>query len=228
MSVTLYELVGRNDLRFSPYCWRTRMALAHKSIFPERLGVRYSDKEKIAFSGQGKVPVLVDHGRTIADSWNIAWHLEASYADTPSLFGGDVGRELCEFLNIWADSRLNPLLLRLVFRNLIDIVAPEDQDYFLESRLQRMDTTLEALEQQRSAVRQRVHEELQSLNAQLTRQSWFGGDRPAYADYILFGTLHWAQLASDEGLLAEQEAIRTWYALLLDMYDGEARKVFGQ
>ena len=31
MSRTLYDLAGaRNDVRFSPYCWRIKMALKHK------------------------------------------------------------------------------------------------------------------------------------------------------------------------------------------------------
>jgi hypothetical protein len=31
MAIKLYDLAGAElDQRFSPYCWRTRMALAHK------------------------------------------------------------------------------------------------------------------------------------------------------------------------------------------------------
>ena len=33
MNLQLFELVGTDDTRpFSPYCWRTRMALAHKGL----------------------------------------------------------------------------------------------------------------------------------------------------------------------------------------------------
>jgi hypothetical protein len=33
MARTLYDLAGADpDLRFSPYCWRTRLALAHKGL----------------------------------------------------------------------------------------------------------------------------------------------------------------------------------------------------
>lgn len=38
MSLKLYELVGTDAARpFSPYCWRTRMALAHKGLTAESL-----------------------------------------------------------------------------------------------------------------------------------------------------------------------------------------------
>ena len=52
MAITLYELVGRDDLRFSPYCWRTRFALAHKGLEFETVPVRFADKQPIAFSGE--------------------------------------------------------------------------------------------------------------------------------------------------------------------------------
>lgn len=32
MTIQLYELVGADDRRFNPFCWRTRMALAHKRL----------------------------------------------------------------------------------------------------------------------------------------------------------------------------------------------------
>ena len=33
MAITLYDLAGADEhRRFSPYCWRTKMALAHKGL----------------------------------------------------------------------------------------------------------------------------------------------------------------------------------------------------
>src|SRR3974390_869253 len=86
--LTLYELAAADPrLRFSPYCWKTRMALAHKGLEAERLPWRFTEKDRIAFSGQGRVPVLVDEGQPVADSWRIALHLEQRFPDRPSLFG---------------------------------------------------------------------------------------------------------------------------------------------
>ncbi|MEX0729578.1 MAG: glutathione S-transferase N-terminal domain-containing protein [Aquisalimonadaceae bacterium] len=227
MSVTLYEMAGANDLRFSPYCWRARMALAHKGITPERVGVRYTEKELIAFSGQGKVPILVDGDRAISDSWFIACHLEASYPDAPSLFGNAVGRGLSLYINTWADTRLNPLLMRLVLRDLVQRVDPVDREYFQETRLQRLGTTFEALDAQHDALLQKLREELAPMAQMLKQQFWFGGEGPTYADYIVFGTLLWARLASDEDLLDGQNEVRDWFAQLLELHDGLARNVTG-
>ena len=87
MTLRLYDLAGsESDRRFSPYCWRTRMALAHKGLAFETIPWRFTEKDEIAPSGQKLVPVLVDGDRWIANSWTIANYLEHSFrARPPSL-----------------------------------------------------------------------------------------------------------------------------------------------
>ena len=98
MALRLYDLAGADpERRFSPYCWRIRLALAHKELPAETIPWRFTEKEAIAPSGQGRVPVLVDGERWIADSWPLANYLEDAYADRPSLFGGPIGRHLSRF-----------------------------------------------------------------------------------------------------------------------------------
>src|ERR1700684_3445277 len=104
MSIVLYDLAGADpDLRFSPYCWRTRFALAHKGLPVEAVPWRFTDREAIAFSGQGKVPVIQDDGNVVSDSWSIAEYLEDHYP-TLTLFGGATGKAHALFVNSWADS----------------------------------------------------------------------------------------------------------------------------
>src|SRR5688500_18899507 len=89
MAIKLYDLAGaEDDRRFSPYCWRVKMALMHKGLEFETVPWRYTEKEAIAFSGQGAVPVLVDGGQAVHDSWNIAVYLEDAYPSRPALFEG--------------------------------------------------------------------------------------------------------------------------------------------
>jgi glutathione S-transferase len=71
----------------------------------ETVPSRFSEKEAIAFSGQGRVPVLIDGHRTVFDSWTIANYLEDTYPG-PSLFGGEGGRAVSRFVNAWADNVL--------------------------------------------------------------------------------------------------------------------------
>jgi glutathione S-transferase len=77
MAIKLYDLAGaEDDRRFSPYCWRVKMALLHKGLAFETLAWRFTEKDAIAFSGSTTVPVLVDGNHTVSDSWKIAAYLE--------------------------------------------------------------------------------------------------------------------------------------------------------
>ena len=69
MAIKLYDLAGAEaDRRFSPYCWRTKMALAHKGLDFETIPWHFTDKSAIAFSGSERVPVIVDDETSVADS----------------------------------------------------------------------------------------------------------------------------------------------------------------
>ena len=107
MPLKLYELVGTDDARpFSPFCWRTRMALAHKGLSAESIPWCFTDKAAIAPHQSDKVPVLLDGDAAIVDSWVIANYLEDTYPDRPSLFGGEGGRAMGRMLNWWGDGAL--------------------------------------------------------------------------------------------------------------------------
>ena len=112
MGLQLYDLAGAEaERRFSPYCWRTKLALKHKGLPFDTIPWRFTDKAVVAFSGQGRVPVLVNGDRVVCDSWTIATYLEDTYADRPSLFG-DGGRAVTRFVNAWADGVLVAGILR--------------------------------------------------------------------------------------------------------------------
>ena len=91
MALKLYELLGDHDRRFSPYCWRIRMALAHKELEAEIIPCKFTDKALFAFSGQDRVPVLQDGETAIAVSWDIACYLTRTSQTPHGLGGGRVG-----------------------------------------------------------------------------------------------------------------------------------------
>ncbi|MFL6839573.1 MAG: glutathione S-transferase N-terminal domain-containing protein, partial [Bradyrhizobium sp.] len=104
MAMKLFELVGSDATRpFSPFCWRTRMALAHKGLGVESIPWCFTEKEAIAPHKSDKVPVLLDHDTAVVDSWVIANYLEDKYPDRRSLFGGEGGRAMGRMLNCWGD-----------------------------------------------------------------------------------------------------------------------------
>lgn len=225
MALTLYELVGRDDRRFSPYCWRTRFALAHKGLAYETVPCRFTDKDKIAFSGQDRVPVLTDGTETVADSWRIACWLEDTYPDAPSLFGGAVGRAEALFLNAWTDRVLHPRLIRLVLMDIYDHVAPEDRDYFRTSRERRFGASLEDIHAERERQLPAAIEALAPLRTVLAAQPYVCGAEPAYGDYIVFGAFQWCRSISAFRFVEPDDPVHSWRERMLALYGGLARTV---
>jgi glutathione S-transferase len=224
--IRMYDLAGADPhRRFSPYCWRTRMALAHKGLAVETVPWRFTDKAAIAFSGQGRVPVVQDGERTLCDSLAIAYDLEARYGDRPSLFGGVGGSALARFINNWADGVLHPALVRLIIADVWAIVAEQDRAYFRTSREARFGMPLEAVQADRGEAVVGFRKLLEPLRATLLAQPYLGGAAANYADYIVFGAFQWARVTSPFPLLETDDPIIGWRERLLDAFDGLARQV---
>ncbi len=219
----MYDLAGADpDVRFSPYCWRTRFALAHKGLPVETVPWRFSDTEAIAFSGQGKVPVIRDGETVVSDSWAIAEYLEDRHPEPP-MFGGAFGRAHAQFVNAWADGVLVGAIARFIVRDLLDIIDPGDGDYFRTSREARFGASLQAVQAGREDRVPAFRELLQPIRAVLRRQDWLGGAGPSYADYIIAGTLMWPRCASRFALLEDNDSVALWLDRVLDLYDGLGR-----
>ncbi|ENN85397.1 glutathione S-transferase [Rhizobium freirei PRF 81] len=224
MGMVLYELAGREDDQlFSPHCWKVRMALAHKGLTAESRPWRFTEKDAIAFSGQGHVPVLVDGTETVSDSWRIAQYLEVRYPDTPSLFGGDAAVQLAAFVNAWADKTLLPLIARIILRDIHDCLAPVDQAYFRTSREKRFGESLEAVVADRMAHLAALRSALSPLRYVLRERAYLSGPEPAYADYCVFGMFMWARCSSPAELLEADDPVFHWRDRLLDAFGGLAR-----
>jgi glutathione S-transferase len=227
MSLILFELAGRDDFRFSPFAWRSKMALHHKGLEFETRSVKFSDRSPIATSGQERVPVLVDGDSWISDSWAIADHLEATFPDQPSLFGGDPSRAHARFINSWADSVLNAGVFGLIVRDILDHVHPDDLDFFRATREARVGKTLEEAQSGREDRVEAFRASLQPLRQTLKSQKFLGGDNPTYADHIVFGSLQWARCASPFRLLTDDDVVAVWFGSMLDLYDGIGGKAPG-
>lgn len=225
MAITMYDLAGAEPARrFSPFCWRTRMALAHKQLAVETIPWRYAEKAAIAHSGQDRVPVIEDDGHVIADSWAIANYLEETYRERPSLFGGAGGRAVSRFINGWADTVQNAGISTLVAADILKHLDPGDRDYFRRSREQRFGMTLEQFCANREQRIGGFRRSLEPLRNTLGAQPFLGGDSPLYADYIVFGGFQWARAISSFALLEADDPIVPWRERMLDLFDGLARK----
>jgi len=219
---TLYELAGRGEVRFSPYCWRTLFALLHKGLDFERVAMKFTDRASIAASGQDRVPVLDDGGRVVADSWAIACHLEDRYPGRPSLFGGAIGRGLSLMINKWADGVVLPSLRPLAVPATWAQTDPADSDWFRADREKRFGRTLEDLASEGEQAIERFRIVLEPARAALAQQPFLCGPRPAYGDYILLGTLMWPRVVTGAALLADDDPVAAWEARMRGLFDGYA------
>jgi glutathione S-transferase len=223
MSIIMHDLAGADpELRFSPYCWRTRFALAHKGLPVETIPWRFTETGAIAFSGQARVPVIRDNDRVVSDSWSIAEYLEETYPTLP-IFYGPGGRAHALFINSWADSVLLGGIARFIVRDLLDVIDPKDQSYFRTSREARFGMSLEAVQAGRDDRVAGFRDTLLPLRLVLRRQKWLGGATPSYADHIIAGTLMWPRCASRFALLAIDDPVAEWFGRMLDQYGGLGR-----
>jgi glutathione S-transferase len=221
----LYELAGADPaLRFSPYCWRTRLALAHKGLAVETIPWRFTEKEEIAFSGQKLVPVLVDGEKTLSDSQAIAEYLEEAYPQAPSLFGGPQAYALMQFIRRWVDGVLVMSLVRVLVPDIFQLIHPKDKAYFRESREKRLGISIEALATQRAEHLKAFEAVLAPLRATLKGQKFISGDTPLYADHIVFGALQWARKTSSTELWGEDDPVARWMEAVLGYYGDKVQR----
>lgn len=223
MTITVYDLCGANDLRFSPNCWRTRLAVAHKGLEAHFEPVLFTEKSKIEFSGGKTVPILVDGDQTIRTSWDIANYLEETYPNHPSLFGGDAGRAVTGFINAWCDSTLHPTMIKCIIADVYDRIDETDKAYFRESREKRFGMSMEDLRGQSDAARKVLDATLTPLRTILNAEDWIAGDAPAYADHLIFSAFQWARMVTPDDLLTPEDPIYGWRERMLDLHDGLAR-----
>lgn len=228
MSIVMYDLAGEDaDRRFSPFCWRIRMALAHKQLACEFIPWRYHEKPLLAFAKWERVPVLVDGERTVVDSWEIAKYLDQRYPDRPTLFGGPAGLAGALFVKFWNERVMQPIVLRAVLMDIFRHVHETDKAYFRSDREKRFGKTLEEVCADPPGAIRELGEALAPVRETVRKQPFLGGAGPAFTDYMLFGSFQWARSISDKHLLASDDPVHAWRERMLDLFDGLGRKAVG-
>jgi glutathione S-transferase len=228
MAITLYDLAGaEDDRRFSPYCWRAKMALKHKGLQFEALPWRFTEKDTIAFAGSKTVPVIRDGETIVADSWRIAVYLDEAYPSRPGLFEGSEARALAEFFNNWVFSTAQPAVLKVVIRDIFERIHDKDKAYFRESREKRFGMTLEQFAGDPEKSLGDLRGALEPVRRVLVQNRFICGKGPGYADYLLFGAFQWARTISPIRLLEPDDPLYQWREGILDLFDGYARQAKG-
>jgi len=223
VSIQLYDLAsGDPKLRFSPYCWRIKMALAHKGLSWEEVPCHFTDKDRLPTPNAGTVPVLVDNAKVVSDSWAIAEYLDQHYPDNP-LFGCDQARSVTLLIKFWIEKAVQPLITRMGVVDFMSTLAEKDKPYFRESRAKRFGMPIEQVMSNREQTREQFRAALEPLRSMLAEQPYVAGASPAYADYIVFGALQWLRCGSPFPGLTRDDAVFVYRERMLDLFDGIGR-----
>ena len=226
MPIKIFDLCGANQShRFSPYCWRAKMAILHKGFQIEEIPTPFTKIPEVAGGISATVPVVEDGDSTVSDSWEIAEYLERTYPDRPTLFGNEQGLALTRFVESWVNMSVNPVIASLIVKDIHDILSPEDQTYFRESREKRFGKTLEVVQENREDRVHILHTALKPFGRILKQQNYFGGDTPLYADYILYGSLLWPHVSSSFELLQDDDPIMHWFRRCQSLHGGLGESV---
>ena len=224
MSRILYDLYGRDEtLRFSPYCCRVRMTLAHKGLDVELKPWRFQEKEAIAFANTDKVPVLCDGENVVADSFAIMHYLDKAYPETPTVLGSGTSYQRALFFSHFVDRQVSPALFKMVALDLLAAIHPDDRDYFRTTREARFGCTLEEFHspEQGQAL---LHKTLAPVREVLRNSPFLDGETPAGVDYLLFGSVMWAHVVSRQPQVIEEPYVAEWFERMCALYDGLANQ----
>ncbi|MGO1766860.1 MAG: glutathione S-transferase family protein [Advenella sp.] len=214
--IRLYELCANDpDLVFSPYCWRIRLALAHKRLAFDSVSVGFMDKDKIAFSGSRLVPVLTDGDTVVSESLDILEYLDSTYGQAPLGLDSESGRARVRFISELILRHITPQIFKPALMAIYEAQPDCAKGYFRESREQRFGCTLEQLHGTASAAD--ASRALAALEAQLKNIPYLDGTQPGATDFVVvshliftwvFGFQYWK----------DDSAVGQWFNRLLDAY----------
>jgi glutathione S-transferase len=227
-TIEMYDLAGKeDDRRISPFCWRIRLALAHKGLLVRSIPWRLTEKDVIGRFGATSVPVIVDHGQAVSDSWEIAVYLDKKYPSRP-LFDSPQAKAYAFWFHNWTERSLHPLIVPLILEEVLLHLHEKDLAFFRLSRERAFGKPLEAVMDRTEVAFGRLEKALSPTRRTLAQNPFLAGEQPAYADYTLFGAFQWARCCSSQNLIrSKSDPIQAWLARMLDLYDGLARNTIG-
>ena len=220
----LYELVLGNGCSASPYVWRIRYALAHKGLSCETVPLGFTEISR-SFNGRFKTVPVLEHGDSmLAESWDIAEHLDRAFPGRPALFAGPAEHAMVRLTDAWFSAEIMRKMFFVYVLDVHNAARPEDRAYFRRTREERLKgKTLEEATADRTTRLPALRDALTPLRAHLSRFPYLGGEAPNYADYIALGALLWVASVSTLPMLAHDDTLRSWVDRGFDLYGGLGR-----
>ncbi|MEJ2122840.1 MAG: glutathione S-transferase N-terminal domain-containing protein [Alphaproteobacteria bacterium] len=221
--IILYDLASAERRPVSPYAWRIRESLHLLGVPFEARLLKLGEIRSQTPGEHDTVPVIVDGGTTVGDSWEIARYLSARHDSGNLLFGGTGGFALAEFITCWVDATLMARVNRMIIRDVHDDLAESDRLEFRADREKRLGSTLEQMQSTRESERPELQALLYPARRLIKRTPFLGGGHPTYADCVLHSMFVWARAVSRFELLREEDRLQEWIQRM-DMWLGSALK----
>ena len=218
--ITLYELAGKNDLRFSPPCWNVKLCLLYKNIDFETVAIGFSEKNKILFSNQQLVPVLKHQDGHISDSWNIINWLDENY-ENPKLFVNETSKNFSHFLYLWTSRQILPILFKIIAHEIPNILEGDDLDHYIVTREERIKVPITKFVPVISDSIKKFRNLINPMRSLIKKNGFISGSNPGIEDFIFFGNFKWVYTCSSCNLLDKEDEIFQWYKKINQIFNIE-------
>ncbi len=222
MTIQFYELAAENtDIKFSPFVWRTRMALLHKEVDFESVAWQFRQRDDFEHK---TVPAIYDDGKMISDSWEIAKYLDAQYPDKPMLMKDAEAEAHAQLVSAICNNLVFATAASMAIYPVSQIIDSESAAYFLETREAKFGKKLSEINaDDKDQAKANLAKGLAVFEATLATSDFLGGKSPTYADYTLFGVLKWIDVVAYRPI-DEASNVGKWFDRISAMYSGDAAK----
>jgi glutathione S-transferase len=223
-TITLYDLQLQSGCTISPFVWATKYAVKHKGFELDLVPGGFTGIMDRTGGKSERLPVIVDDGKWVLDSWLIAEYLDATYPDRPTLIPDPSVKPLVEFLEGWLWRTAIGPWFRAFIVDYRDRSLPVDHQYVTESRERMLGgQKLEEVSKAGKAQLAQVPPTLEPFRQLVTQHKWLGGDQPNYADYRALSTFLWCASVAATPPLTEDDPLRDWIDRGFDLFGGLGR-----
>ena len=223
-TITLFDLQLASGCTISPFVWSTKYALKHKGFEIETVPGGFTGILERTGGRSERVPVIVDEGRWVLDSWTIAEYLDETYPDRPMLFESESMKVSVRFTEYWLWQNAIRPWFSCYIRDYRDLSLPQDHEYVTLTREAILGgRKLEEVQAGREERLPLVPPALEPLRQILREHEWLGGHRPNYADYRALAVFLWTASVATAPPLTEDDPLRDWLDRGFDLYGGLGR-----
>ena len=216
--LTLYELAGKDNLRFSPPCWNVRLCLLYKDIKFKSEAVGLAEKDKISFSNQKLVPIKKKQKGFVSDSWKIINWLDNNF-EGPKLFINETSKNFAYFLYLWTSRQLLPILFKIIAHEIPNILEGDDLDHYLFTREKLIKGPITKFIPLIPSEIKTFRKSINPMRSLIKKNGFISGASPGIEDFIFFGNFKWVYTCSSCKLLETDDEIYKWYKNLENVFN---------